>query len=169
MIDLEKIVNFSVQAHGEQKYGKLPYQFHLHEVYNVAIEFGELDIAILHATWLHEILKNTKWNYKAIKTLAGDEVAEIVYAITDELGRDRKEQNKKTWEKIRDKEKALIVKQCDIIANVRHYIKTKSSKLELDDYKQEYPEFVTYMNERKSRGNEQMWTELGKLLLPKEA
>lgn len=58
-------------------------------------------------------------SYNDIKKAFGKNIAEIVFAVTDELGRDRKERKLKTYPKIRVNWKATVVKVCDRIVNVR--------------------------------------------------
>lgn len=53
-------------------------------------------------------------------------MAEIVFCVTNEQGRNRKERIKRTYPKIRNNRWAQFVKLCDRIANVEHSLETKS-------------------------------------------
>jgi len=89
---------------------------------------------------LHDVLEDSDLSYNDIKNAFGIEIAKIVYAVTDELGRNRKERKEKTYPKIRNNWKATVVKICDRIANIRHSIETNSRFKEM--YKKEHDEFV---------------------------
>jgi (p)ppGpp synthase/HD superfamily hydrolase len=69
---------------------------------------------------LHDSLEDTELSYNDIKRAFGIDIAEIVYAVTDELGRNRKEKKEKTYLKIKGNWKAIAVKICDRIANINH-------------------------------------------------
>ena len=67
-------------------------------------------------------------------------MAEIVYALTNEKGRTRKERaNAKYYEGIRATPYATLVKVCDRIANVTNS-RNKGSRM-LDVYRKEYSDF----------------------------
>jgi len=106
-------------AHANQMYDIYPYEYHLRETLKVAkgIALSE-DIQV--ACVLHDALEDTSLSYNDIKKAFGKNVAEIVYSVTDELGRNRKERKEKTYPKIRGSVDAVLVKLCDRIANVKH-------------------------------------------------
>jgi len=159
MIELQDIMRFAIKAHDRQMYGEFPYSTHLSDVYGVLLEFEILDKEILFASWLHDTLEDTHHSYNDVKVLAGENVAEIVYAVTDELGRNRKERHEKTWPKIKANEKAMILKQAYMVANIRMGIREKSSLRKM--YRKEYPAFREFFY---PLGNEKLWNELDILL-----
>ncbi len=72
----------------------------------------------------------------------GKEEADIIYALTNEKGRNRAERgNDKYYEGIRNTPGAIFVKLCDRIANVQYSKMTKSRMFEM--YKKENPEFMS--------------------------
>jgi|AntAceMinimDraft_12_1070368.scaffolds.fasta_scaffold37445_3 (p)ppGpp synthase/HD superfamily hydrolase len=105
------------KAHSGQSYDIYPYTYHLKQVVKIANDFG-YDQRVLVASGLHDVLEDTELSYKDIKKAFGEGLTEIVSAVTDELGRNRKERKQKTYPKIIANSKATVVKVCDRIANV---------------------------------------------------
>lgn len=118
MTNLERALLVAEKAHAGQSYNIYPYIFHVKQVVKIAQELG-YDESIVVACALHDVLEDTPVSYNDIRKAFGVEVAEIVYAVTDELGRNRKERKENTYPKIRANWKATVVKICDRIANVR--------------------------------------------------
>jgi len=76
-----------------------------------------------------------------VKNQLGEEVADIVYAVTNDKGKNRKERaGDKYYEGIRNTPGAVFVKLCDRIANVQYGKMTKSRMFEM--YKKENSEFI---------------------------
>ena len=141
----------------------LPYEFHLRMVNQVAQDYrhllddtkdyytGEpyrgprqeqvtLQDACMLATWGHDLIEDTRVSYNDVKTHLGQEVADIVYAVTNEKGKNRKERGGvKYYEGIRQTPGAVFVKLCDRIANVQYSKMTKSRMFEM--YKKEHKDF----------------------------
>lgn len=115
----EEAKMFAVRNHGLQEYDGFPYHKHLQDVVDVIVEFGYHGKYII-AAWLHDILEDCPVSYNDIKKNFGEEVAEIVYCVTDELGRNRKERKGKTYPKIRSNPDAIIIKLADRIANLQN-------------------------------------------------
>jgi guanosine-3',5'-bis(diphosphate) 3'-pyrophosphohydrolase len=114
---IEDVKNFAESCHLGQMYGEESYVTHLDDVYNIAKGYTD-DKEILAACYLHDVLEDTNCSYKTLVKNFGKNVAEIVYAVTDELGRDRKERKEKTYPKIAKNDKAITLKACDRLANV---------------------------------------------------
>jgi (p)ppGpp synthase/HD superfamily hydrolase len=108
--------------------GYLPYEFHLRLVAKTASDFiSVLDVddsvtnIILDAAWCHDVLEDTHITYNDLKKVIGEQAADIVYAVTNEKGRTRKERaNEKYYQGIRHTKYAVFVKLCDRIANVTY-------------------------------------------------
>jgi len=115
----EKALLIAERAHANQTYDIYPYIYHPKTVANIAEELG-YDEAIVVACILHDVIEDGAVSYNDIKGIFGEEIAEIVFAVTDELGRNRKERKTKTYPKIVALWKATVVKICDRIANVSH-------------------------------------------------
>jgi len=115
----------AISLHGTQTYDKHPYYYHLEQVVDVLKEFEFTEDKYIISGYLHDVMEDTAISYNDIKNQFGEEIAEIVYAVTDELGRNRKERKAKTYPKIKANEDAIIVKLADRIANVRNSLKHK--------------------------------------------
>jgi (p)ppGpp synthase/HD superfamily hydrolase len=102
--------------------------------------------SVLATCWCHDVIEDTRQTYNDVKKATNEQVAEIVYALTNEKGRNRKERaNDKYYRGIRQTPYATFVKLCDRIANVQHSISTKSRMLEM--YQKEQQEFFMLLND----------------------
>lgn len=147
----------AVKAHSGQYYDDIfPYEKHLDDVDNVLTSHGIIAAKLRQAAFLHDVIEDCDVSYNDIKNYFGLEVAEIVYRVTDELGRNRKERKAKTLPKIAESKDAVIIKLADRIANIQHGGK-------VDMYKKEYEEFraVLYQHDRLS---EPLWETLDGLM-----
>lgn len=141
----------------------LPYEFHLRMVANVFEKFQHLlksnveystgenivnpvlqksiTYVLRLACWGHDLIEDTRTSYNDVKEVLGQEVADVVYAVTNEKGKTRKERaNDKYYEGIRNTPGAVFVKLCDRIANVQYSKMTGSRMFEM--YKKENDEFI---------------------------
>lgn len=175
MSNLLEAIVFARDAHGNQKYGDAPYWTHLE---SVARKLGDLlnrerglmffDHKIaLSAAWLHDVLEDTATTQQAIRSEFGDAVAELVIAVTDEPGANRKERKSRTYPKIRTiGALAVALKLADRLANVRE------SRAHLDEggagllnmYRDEQKDFHRALY-RFEDGLDGAWNELSKLLV----
>lgn len=138
MTKLETALLLAERVHSNQTYDMFPYMYHIRKVVELAQDFS-FDETIQVACALHDSLEDSELSYNDIFTLFGGKIAEIVFCVTDELGRNRKERKEKTYPKIQSNPYALIVKLLDRIANVSHS-KQFSPKL-FEMYKKEHTEF----------------------------
>ena len=135
--------DFASKYHKSQLYGSKPYMYHLKKVSDVALDFNYTDESILMSCLLHDIIEDTEITYEDVKENFGEEVAEIVYCVTDELGRNRKERKSKTYKKIRNNPKSIVVKLCDRISNITESMGNDNYNLKLMKmYLDEHNEFV---------------------------
>ena len=127
----------------------LPYEFHLRMV-NVA---GEEFIYLINedfrehiklALFGHDLIEDTRTSYNDVKNNLGQEAADIIYAVSNEKGKTRKERaNDKYYQGIRNTKGAIFVKLCDRIANVQYSKMTKSRMFET--YKNENDNFLNQL------------------------
>jgi (p)ppGpp synthase/HD superfamily hydrolase len=106
-------------------------------------ESGSIDIKadILIACWGHDTIEDTRVSYNDVRKHLGEIAADIVYAVTNEKGKSRKERaNSKYYRGIRETRGAVFVKLCDRIANVKYSKLTKSRMFEM--YQSENEEFM---------------------------
>lgn len=137
---LERAIELAITAHQGQTYGKWPYIYHLADVVGVLRRFG-IDSKVLHAAgWLHDAVEDTDLTIEQVAQDCGPEVADIVYRVTDEPGRNRKERKEKTYPKLAQSVDAITVKLADRIANVEASKMGNPGLLEM--YRQEHGRFV---------------------------
>lgn len=152
----------ATRAHAGQTYDIYPYTYHLEQVLKVAQDLG-YDETIQVSCLLHDIMEDCDLSYNDIKNNFGEEVAEIVYCVTDELGRNRQERKEKTYPKIKANWKATVVKICDRIANAKqsHDFNPKLYKM----YQKEHLGFIKQLlDENHPSDVDKAWLELGKIL-----
>ncbi|GAB2691019.1 HD domain-containing protein [Aliiglaciecola aliphaticivorans] len=157
-----KAREFAVKSHGNQRYGKHPYSYHLDDVAAKAKAFGE-DAEII--AYLHDVVEDTSVTIEDIEAQFGKLIADCVAVVTDEKGETRRERKKKTYQKMANvtgvTELALIVKVCDRLSNVKNSIKDQNTKM-----------FIMYCREhdvfRASAYRQglcdELWQELDKLI-----
>lgn len=157
---------YALKAHGNQIYGEIyPYYKHLEDVYNVLIRYGfneEEHLDLLTASFLHDIIEDTSVSYSDLKKVFNENVAEIVYCMTDEMGRNRKEKKSKTYPKIRSNPNSVIVKVADRISNAEFSVKNGPSQASM--YRKEFEDFQ--YNLRIHNHITVMWDHLEHVLFP---
>ena len=155
---------FATKSHSTQMYDSdKPYLFHLNLVGIVLSRFGfdfirnpNLHIAAL----LHDTLEDTKTSYNELKTMFGENVAEIVYSVTDGKGRNREERHRNTYPELANNLEAVVIKLADRIANVEYGIQTNNIKM-FRKYRSEYGYFRETL--RKEDHVPAMWKHLDNL------
>lgn len=163
MKKLERALMVAEKAHVGQSYDIYPYMYHVKQVVRIADELG-FDESIIVASALHDTLEDTELSYNDIKKAFGEEVAEIVYAVTDELGRNRAERKLNTLPKIRANWKATVVKICDRIANVEQSRLYNKEKYKM--YQDEHNNFCNHLMSSEHPHNEtnKAWERLHSLM-----
>lgn len=153
---MSKEVQWCLDKHKETNHfydTYLPYEFHLRMVVQAAKNYihlykssckGDVESCIediMFACWGHDLIEDTRTSYNDVKIVLGQTAANIIYAVTNEKGKTRKERaNDKYYEGIRNTEGAVFVKLCDRIANVQYSKMTNSSMFE--KYKEENNNFI---------------------------
>jgi (p)ppGpp synthase/HD superfamily hydrolase len=100
-----------------------------------------LRTACLRAAWGHDLIEDTRNSYNDVMQVLGQEAADIIYAVSNEKGKNRKERaNDKYYEGIRNTPGAVFVKLADRIANVQYSKMTQSRMFEM--YKKENDHFL---------------------------
>ena len=117
--------------------GDKPYGYHLDMVakevyaYGHLVLVGEADLLPLFmGAWFHDSIEDARVSYNDVKKIAlkfrltqeqAFMASEIIYALTNEKGRNRKERaGKRYYEGIRNTPYAPFVKMCDRMANIRY-------------------------------------------------
>lgn len=140
-----------------QKYGNNePYSYHLNMVAKCVLDWCHMIcndtrhiIPIIFGAYFHDAIEDARMTYNDVlrlsKTFMNDEQAtiatEIVYALTDEKGRNREERgSEKHYADIRNTLYAPFVKWCDRYANYKHSLNIGSKMASV--YSKEMPLFI---------------------------
>lgn len=132
-----KASRWARQKHEETNhlYDGKKYEVHLWQVVDIAkmfIHYIPVDKreVVIAACWLHDTIEDCRVTYNDVKAEFGEEVAEIVYALTNEKGKTRKERaNSKYYDGIISTPYADFVKICDRIANRKYSLETNGKML----------------------------------------
>jgi (p)ppGpp synthase/HD superfamily hydrolase len=141
---LQESINWCITRHKETNHmydTYLPYEFHLRMVATVADQYMYLTkeepvshSTLLKAAWGHDLIEDTRTNFNEVRSVLGAEAAEIIYAVTNEKGKKRKERaNDAYYAGIRNAPGAVFVKLCDRIANVQYTKMIKSQMFKMYD------------------------------------
>jgi (p)ppGpp synthase/HD superfamily hydrolase len=179
--DQVKIHDWACQKHNESgcTYSGYPYKLHLDAVVNVGKQYlylipENMQFAVLASCSLHDVMEDCGVSHNKIATLPllkkyttfdrCDYIADIVYNVTNELGRNRKERASKSYPKIASCKYSTFVKLCDRIGNLKFSYFCNDEKGMFEMYKKESPEF--YKNLHNPEHNfEDMWKEISYLTL----
>lgn len=163
--DPVKAMRMAEIAHAGQQYSDgVAYVSHLRAVTQVLERYGLTNPVIIAAAWLHDAIEDTTVSYNDIKKSQGVDVAELVYAVTSELGRNRKERNAKTYPKLREAgELAIVLKLADRIANIEAGLSSGEGKTDM--YAAEFGEFASWLYDPRHIRAGPMWRHLRRLLL----
>jgi guanosine-3',5'-bis(diphosphate) 3'-pyrophosphohydrolase len=161
MDELEKkAFDLAKVFHQNQKYGNEPYIKHLEDVVAVLKKFGITNSCLLAAAWLHDAVEDTPLTLERVEEEFGHDVASLVYAVTTEPGKNRKERNAKTYPKIKAKDEAIFLKLADRIANIQASIENDIKKLKM--YQNEFPAFKIAL--KQPGVADEMWSLLEELI-----
>lgn len=169
-MNYETARNYAISMHNYTncRYDGHNYEFHLEMVDKVARKHLHLspvdEDVILSACWCHDLIEDCRETYNDVKRNTIEQVADIVYAVTNEKGRNRKErQNERYYRGIVNTPGALFVKLCDRLANIKYSVYTKGMMLKV--YRDEHDEFVESLYDERYK---EMFDEMRRLLEPVE-
>ncbi len=139
---------FAIEAHASTNhtYDNKPYSIHLTMVANIARKYIDIipdqcQDEVLSACWLHDTIEDCRLTYNDLKNEFGENVAEIVYAVSNDKGKNRKERaGNKYYDGIRRTAWATFVKLCDRLANIQYSNETQSRMLQV--YQKEQENFI---------------------------
>ena len=165
-----------------QKYGKddLPYSFHLKAVVaqankykqllpkgsytdiDVRISFQQLQLSqVLLAAAGHDLIEDARITYNDLKLVFPIVTADIIYACTEEKGKNRDERHsQKFFDELKQNRLAVYIKLCDIMANVLYSLLSDSSMYA--KYQKEFPRL--YQELHKEGEYELLWDDLREYL-----
>lgn len=167
-VKIEKTRDLAFSLHDKvgQNYGReLPYGFHLQMVVDIVTQYGHLVcpdeddvLPLIFGAYFHDTIEDTRTTYNDVVKMAREDIgmtdcqalvaAEIVYALTDEKGRNRAErQSEKYYQGIRETPYAPFVKMADRLANMTFsFTDADSVNLRMRDvYRGEFPDFLAHI------------------------
>lgn len=151
-IEVSKRYAFSCHKLTNHLYDGQPYSVHLEMVHNTAKKFIHLipvhdQELVLSSTYLHDTIEDTRQTYNDVRSHTNHFIADIVYALTNEKGKNREQRaNARYYKGIRKTKYAVFIKLCDRIANLE-YSKSKGSKM-FQTYVDENPKFIKALTKR---------------------
>ncbi len=168
---IESARAFAARAHAAigQTYGEQPYTVHLDSVFATLGRFGadaQSSLELLQAAYLHDVVEDCPVNVDEVRDLFGARVAELVWAVTNEDGANRKERQAKTYPKTRSVPGATRLKLGDRIANVEACLADGASSSLFGMYQREHAVFESAL--RVPGENEDMWEHLDALIARRE-
>lgn len=122
-------------AHKDQLYGTQPYMVHIEDVVRRVKQITQ-DPEIICAAYLHDTVEDTEVTVADIRKMFGNNVAEMVWAVTG-IGGDREAKMADAIEKIARTPGADFVKSADRLSNAAASKAEKKMKL-YNRYKQEH-------------------------------
>ena len=163
---IEKAKIYATKSHDDvnHKYNDWPYTYHLEMVVEYAKKYikyipNDMIENVLSACWCHDVIEDTRKTYNDVKTVLNEKIADLVYALTNEKGRNRKEKaNDKYYQGIIDEPYADFIKICDRMANIKASGKYKMMSM----YAKEHDHFkkMLYVIGR----YEDMWAEMEEMI-----
>lgn len=161
---VQKTAEFAVRSHRavNHKYGEHDYERHLQIVvdffhkYKYLLNESEW-VIVEQVCWLHDVIEDCHKTYGDITKEFGVEVADLVYLLTDEKGKNRKERAARTYPALSRSKNAVFVKLCDRLANTSESVAQQSSMYW--KYQEEFGYFK-YMLYNKHHKFDEMWSDL---------
>ena len=157
--NIKKTKYLAIDSHHPlQRYGDLPHFYHLEMVVELLKRFGFNDEKYIISGYLHDVIEDSNLNYNDLKRIFNEEIAEIIFCLSDNIGRNRKE--RKNYDLIKSNINSIIIKLADRIANVE-YSKFMNNRM-FNVYKKEYKNklFINGLCD-------EMWNHLDNLLYKK--
>lgn len=145
---IQKARTFAIKCHRDvnQLYDGLPYHTHLVEVAEYAVKFGYLlpekdKVLAICVAWCHDLLEDGNITYNDLKRELDEEIADVVFLLTNHRGKTRKERaNDDYYYGIREDYIALFVKLCDRLGNMTHGL-LYNNREKYEMYLKELPHF----------------------------
>mgnify|MGYP003476020056 FL=1 len=151
-----------------KNYSGYDYSLHIDGVLNVARKYIKLlppseHLTVYLAICFHDGIEDCGLSYNAVKDKIGEKAANIVYNVTNELGKNRQEKVSKTFPKIKACIYATFTKLCDRMGNIRFSYYIGDSTGMFKRYVKESPDFYKELH-NSSHPFQPMWDELMKLV-----
>ena len=158
--------------HQDQMYGDEPYITHLMHVAMTLVRFGyHPDVGteedrilaknLIIAAILHDVIEDTDVTREALEVDFNKDISTLVWAVSNEPGKNRRERHAKSYHKIVETKHAITLKLADRIANIEHCHATDSDLIGM--YRKEWAGFKEKLLET-TDGHIKMWEYLERLL-----
>lgn len=174
---IQKARQYAMDAHSAvgQTFDGKPYIFHLdlasafsdifsstlNYVYSVAVKnrgydfYPDFVTDVIAAVYLHDAIEDAHKTYNDIKQIFGQNIAELVFAVTNNKGRSRKDRaNEEYYNGIKATFGATFIKHCDRLANMAYSNYSGSGMAEA--YKKEHPHYVKALESAECYGYKTM-------------
>lgn len=120
---VQRAKEFAINAHGNQKYGKMPYEYHLQQVVSKLImwrDFNAFPITdeMIAAAWLHDVIEDTEVTHMQLYHLFDDEITMTCYLLNKDNCLPAKFDYGTYISKIKVDNSARLVKMADTLANL---------------------------------------------------
>lgn len=159
---MNKALEFARTRHDGQVWGGNPYILHLSLVATQLTLWGFTDPVMQAAAYLHDVVEDTPTTIDEVRQEFGHDVADLVWAVTNEPGNNRRERARATYPKIHALRRATILKLADRTVNVEQCWKSRDSRLFM--YKREYPAFRVALREPADTALLPIWDHLDDLM-----
>ena len=110
---------FAELVHKGQQYNGLPFTHHLDAVANKARELGGSP-EVIAAAYLHDSVEDTTTTLADLRLTFGDEIADLVDAVTDGVEGNRAARKARVWPLLRANDDAAHLKVADRLANMEY-------------------------------------------------
>lgn len=125
-------------CHAKQSYyGGSYFDRHLAKVATIVCDHTN-DPNVIAAAYLHDLVEDTDKTIRFVRDQFNNHVADLVWRLTDEPGKNRAERHLNTYWKIRASNDAVLIKLADRIVNMQT---SRENNRFFSMYKKEYPLF----------------------------
>lgn len=174
--DFDKEYNYAIEfaskSHGDQMYGDVPYISHLVQVSMVLVRFGfhpakgsdyqrAISRNLIIAAILHDVIEDTPVTKEDVSSVFNDEISDLVYAVSNEPGKNRKERHKRSHHKLLEIDMGLTLKLADRIANIENCHASGSPLINM--YRREWDDFRSKLHPS-GKAPQIMWDYLDRLM-----
>ncbi len=152
IVDTAREFAFKCHTETNHTYDGMPYSVHLKMAERWADTFIHLVAyndrpTVMSGVICHDTIEDTRISWNELRKAVGSEVADIVYALTNEKGKNRAERaNSKYYKGIRSNPYAVFGKLCDRLANAEYsfgkWLKDRNSGSMYEKYQAENEKFI---------------------------
>lgn len=164
--------SFGTHLDVNQYYEGFLYSYHTNGVRNIGLRYKHLIpaedwTAVENGLLCHDLIEDARETLNDVKDTLDEKSGEIVYALTNEKGRNRAGRaNSKYYDEMKMVEHAEFAKLCDRIFNIESGIRTGSTMLK--KYRKEHDKFKEFLWTEKSIDLIEMWNDMESALFGKK-